>query len=405
MLKRAVSIMLLILMISACSPSPGPDVVTEAPATATITPAPTTAVPPTETTAPPTPTTAPTATVTPQAYGPDNFPENVNPLTGLAVSDPTILDRRPVAVKVQMFPRGQRPPYGVSLADIVFDFYQNLGATRLTAIFYGQDAERVSPIRSARLFDIEIVSMFDATFAFGSADHRILNRIVNQGFGDRLIIESQTECPPNPMCRVEPNGPNYLITDTALLTEWAAEHGVPKERPDLSGMSFDPEVPEGGQPADTAIVRYNFSNYNRWEYDEATGRYLRFQENADAQDVAAESFAPLMDGLTGEQVAADNVVVLFATHSYAFQTRPGPNEIVEIDLTGTGRAFAFRDGQVYELTWNRTQNDAPLYLTFEEGARYPYKPGNTWYNVIGSSSGVEPLTGEDNGYRFIFAIP
>ena len=82
---------------------------------------------PTSTTQVPTETPIPEATDPVQAYGPSNFPPDVNPLTGLVISDPSLLDRRPVAVKVQIFPRGQRPPFGISLADIVYDYYQNNG--------------------------------------------------------------------------------------------------------------------------------------------------------------------------------------------------------------------------------------------------------------------------------------
>ena len=61
----------------------------------------------------PTATETPTPTITPTPvivyYGPSNFPANVNPLTGLEVSDPGILNRRPMMLKVSNFPREGRP--------------------------------------------------------------------------------------------------------------------------------------------------------------------------------------------------------------------------------------------------------------------------------------------------------
>ena len=42
---------------------------------------------------------------------------------------------------------------GLSMADIVYDYYHNDGYSRLHAIFYGQDAELVGAIRSGRLLD------------------------------------------------------------------------------------------------------------------------------------------------------------------------------------------------------------------------------------------------------------
>ena len=57
-----------------------------------------------------TPTMEPSPTPEPilEAVGPFDFPENVNPLTGLVVSDPAILDRRPVLVKVANYPASGR---------------------------------------------------------------------------------------------------------------------------------------------------------------------------------------------------------------------------------------------------------------------------------------------------------
>ena len=99
------------------------------------------------------PEQVPTATMLPGSLGPDDFPENVNPLTGLVVDNPGVLERRPVGVKINNYPRTNRPQWGLSLADIVYEFYHNNDLPRFHAIFYGNDAEQVGPIRSARLFD------------------------------------------------------------------------------------------------------------------------------------------------------------------------------------------------------------------------------------------------------------
>ncbi|GAH34621.1 unnamed protein product, partial [marine sediment metagenome] len=142
-----------------------------------------------------TPIPSPTANQT-QKNTAETTPKNINPLTGLTVDDPNLLDRRPIAIKVQIFPRGQRPPWGISLADIVYDYYQNNGVTRLTAIFYGNDAEQVGPIRSARLFDADIIKTYKTIFVFGLADWRIYQQLNRSSFADRLVVEKYGICPP-----------------------------------------------------------------------------------------------------------------------------------------------------------------------------------------------------------------
>src|SRR5262245_11137729 len=45
--------------------------------------------------------------------GPDNFPDNVNPLTG-EVTDPALLNHRPLAIKVVNEPSCARPQFGLN---------------------------------------------------------------------------------------------------------------------------------------------------------------------------------------------------------------------------------------------------------------------------------------------------
>lgn len=404
MVKKFSLVLLLVIMAIACRTSPTAAPTPALPPTEAAVPtaaATDTEIPPTPTNPAPTETATPAATATPAVYGPTGFPANVNPLTGMAVNDPALLERRPVAVKVQMFPRGQRPPWGVSQADIVFDYYQNFGLTRFHAIFYGQNAETVGPVRSARLLDIDLVNMYGTIFAFGSAEQRTYSRLFSKNFAPRLVVEGDANCPP--MCRMDPNGYNYLVTNTAELNAYAQLRGVDNVRQNLDGLLFDPTPPAGGQPSQQIYVRFSISSYNNWSFDAATGRYLRFQDIQEAQDQASEAFEPLVDRANGQQIAADNVVILVVPHQYAFSTKPGPSEVINILLNGSGQAYGFRDGQVYPLTWNRATENAIITLTNPDGTPYALRPGNTWFQVIGRASQItQPDT---QVWRFQHLIP
>jgi hypothetical protein len=405
MFTRVISVILLGMLLAACAGVELPIDETQAPAgsdlveTVTLAPIPTQT--PTETATPttvlPTSTLHPSATPTPSVYGPTNFPSGINPLTGLPVENLSLLDRRPMAIKVQLYPRGGRPPWGVSQADIVFDYFQNDGLTRLNAIFYGNDAELVGPIRSARLFDDQILSMYKTIFAFGGGAEKVRNRLWSSEYTDYLVVEGNKNCPP--MCRIEPNGPNYLVTNTQDLSSYISQRGLENGRHDLNGMSFDPRAPEGGQPGSQISTRYSISAYNRWDYDPVTGRYLRFQDTKEDETGTGEVYAPLLDRQTNEQIAADTLVVIPLIH----QADPYTKNVYEISLSSSGPAYAFRDGKAYKVLWNRPNKDALLYLTFEDGTPFPFKPGTTWYQVIGQSSKVE--TTEDGSWRFTFMMP
>jgi hypothetical protein len=404
-MKKSLSlILLLILLATACNFTPKPASAPALPPTdVSITePAATfTEMPATPTNSVPTETTVQGASPDPVVYGPTGFPADVSPLTGMKVSDPALLERRPVAVKVQIFPRGQRPPWGVSQADIVFDYYQNFGLTRFHAIFYSKNAEIVGPIRSARLLDIDLINMHKSIFAFGSAEQRTYSRLFNKDFAPRLVVEGNANCPP--MCREDPNGYNYLVTNTAELSTYVSSQGVDNTRQNLDGMHFDPATPASGQPGQQIYARFSISAYNNWSYDAASGRYLRFQDIQEAPDQASEAFEPLLDRANGQQIAADNVVILVAPHKYAFNTKPGPNEVIEILLDESGPAYAFRDGQVYNLLWNRPTEDSVISLTYPDGTPYALKPGNIWYQIIGRSSQITQPDAQT--WRFQHMIP
>jgi hypothetical protein len=362
---------------------------------------PPTLITPSNTPIPQTPTTFNTPLPVTQTYGPTGFPQNINPLTGLEVENPNLLERRPMAVKVQIFPRGQRPPWGVSSADIIYDYYQNNGMTRFHAIFYGKDAEKVGPIRSARMLDKELVQMYKSVFAFGGADRRILNRLIKSDISNKLVLEGYGKCPP--MCRIDPNGYNYLVTNTEEMSNYATENGMENVRQNLDGMLFNSELPGGGQNGIQTLIRISISAYTRWDFDSASGSYLRFQDTDEANNAQSEVYAPLVDRANNQQITSANVVILIVPHKYFYRSKSGTSEIIDIKLTGTGKAYAFRDGQVYELTWNRPDKNSVLYLTYSDGSNYPYKPGNTWYEVVGETSKVTQL--QDGIWRFDSAIP
>jgi hypothetical protein len=368
-----------------------------------------TAIPPTPTlTNTPTQTVTPeppTATPTPVAYGPDNFPENVNPLTGLVVADPDMLNRRPVAVKINLVPRtSYRPAWGVSLADLIWEYYHNDGYTRLHAIFYSQDAKLAGAIRSGRLFDHDLVLMFKSIFTYGSADAQVNFRLLNASYSNRIVLEGQrSNCPATvqrPLCRMEPSGSDFLLVGTKELSQYVTNNGVENGRQNLNNMSFHQTPPGGGAPVEQAYIHYSIDSYARWDYDTKNGQYMLSMDNNLALTTADETYAPFLDRETNEPVGMENVVILVARHQYY---QPPPNEIVEILMTGTGKAYALRDGQVYELTWNRPTFESIPYLTHADGSNYALKPGKTWFYVIGETSEVTQL--KDGAWKFNFRFP
>ena len=297
-----------------------------------------------------------------------------------------------MGVKINNYPRNSRPQRGLSLADIVYEYYHNNDLTRFTAIFYGNDVENAGPIRSARPFDGYLVDTYQLNFVFASADSRVLAYFLEQYYADLLIYFLDGECPPFPVCRIDPEGANLLVTDTAVIDEFQETTGVPNARPTLKGMYFHGQTPNGGDPIEDLYIRYSYGAYLRWKFDPETGRFLRFQDATEAFGDQKEVYEVLDDRVNFEQVAADNVVVLVVPHIHRVYQPPtaeaAATEIVDMKFEGSGTAYAMRDGRIYEVKWRRKEGKV-VTLAFPDGTPYPFKPGNTWFQVVTPETEVD----------------
>ena len=351
------------------------------------------------------PTPTPTTTITPTAiteintlsYGPIYFPEGINPLTGMPVGDQQTLERRPIVIKVTNFPRSVRPQWGLSKADHVYEYYIGDNMSRFVGIFYGEDAERVGPIRSARLFDRHIMRLYNAIFVFGWADDPILEFLITPELKRRLIVERGDNCPP--LCRIGPAGAyNNLFIDTNQIGAYLAGRKTDNERPDLSGLRFEAGIPKGGHTASKLFIEYSAVSYHFWEYDPKTQRYLRNQESADRVG-AATHYETITDSLTGEQLAADNILVLLIPHEYYYKS--SDTEIIEQLIQGEGKGYALRDGQVYPIIWKHDSPYAMFNFTLPDNTLYPLKPGNVWFEIVSDASLIEQLEVKSWGIKFV----
>ena len=71
-----------------------------------------------------------------------------NPLTGLPVADPSLLQFPALLVSISHFPVEARPQAGLSFAPYVFEIYITEGATRFLTAFYGEVPEPEAPLSS-----------------------------------------------------------------------------------------------------------------------------------------------------------------------------------------------------------------------------------------------------------------
>jgi len=355
------------------TPTLPPSTQTEKPPTAT-------ALPPTATLTPaPTDTPSPAVTAAPllQAVGPDNFPANVNPLTGLVVPDPMQLQVAPVLVSITDSPLTARPQAGLSFSSFVYEFYIGEGATRFLSVFYANlptqvvngklesDSVKVGPIRSGRMLYESLRKLYNGFLVFAGATQFILQRLQNY----QVVYGSQT---------IDINHAFISVKEMKDLAASGARKFVPST---MTGLRFDPQPPANGLPATKLWVPYNLRCQVRWIYNPATGYYNRYQDQDDGQ-----TFVEATDRLNDKPLQFSNVVVLF-TDIHFYDLTLFSTDLMNITKR---EALLFRDGKMYPIFWKTAVDDysrstgllRPPRFIDAKGNPFPLKPGQTWVEIV-----------------------
>jgi hypothetical protein len=379
--------------------TPRPEATQPPPATAT--PVPPTPAPPTATNVPPTaaPATAeataaadsstqraPAATQSADqpisakilATLPPRQP-GVSIFTGLRPADPAVLDRRPLAIKVDNEPEVV-PQTGLSKADVVVESSKERCMTRYTAIYQSQDAPRIGSIRSARLVDKELPVIFDAILSFSGAVEPVRQELLKSDIGDHILEQARSAGAfyRDPKIAI----PFNVFANTAAQWKFATQKGWNTVPNPSAAWVFSESAPPGGISASQLAVpipTFYAQLKPHWTFDPGSGRWLRFIGKI-----------PHVDAADGKQLSAANVIVLGANHVKTLIPEQGTaltkgdcnNASVQIQLWGEGPAKIFRDGQVYEGKWVRPDRHSPFRFVDVKGQDIPLKPGNSWWQIV-----------------------
>ena len=379
-IKKIITGLLLIIFLAACKPSvvvevtPMPNLVSEAVAA----------------------TMAAKQTASPMLT-PTSQSAVINPLTGLPVADPVLLDRRPVMVKVGNFPRLGRPHAGLSFADIVFDYYIGYGTNRFLALFYGQDSPSIGPVRSGRRVDAQLVTMYSGVLAYGSADNDTDAELVTT-LGNYAISNLEAPCPA--FCGQSTHDAIGVFANSKAVSEYVTAQGLKNNKPDLPGMVFSDIPPLKAQPGQQVTVLFNYYNRAEWRYDPSSGKYLRWIEHMQNEEGEEYEMIPLTDRVTGQQLAFSNVILIFAEYT---ELAPSAHKI---NIWGNDKgqpAYLFRDGLLTQGTWKAKNDEDPMKFFDKDGKPYALKPGNTWIVITGLSSSINET--QPGNWEMFFFLP
>ena len=285
------------------------------------------------------------------------------PLRGTDAPNVDATKRRPIVVRVPNDPAA-RPQAGLASADIVFEMLVEGGITRHAVVYHSQDADKVGPIRSARLSDLHYLPMLRGILAHVGAQGTVLQRIRDAAKGGRFIDVDQFEHA-GAFDRVsERPAPQNVYTSTKRIRE-AAKDDAKVDVPPLAFGSAS-----GGTAVTSFVVPY--SGTTRVEYTPQGSGFKRTQGGQ-----------VTIDDATKQEVVPTNVVVIKTEISEV----PGLVEdeqgslSLEIRSTGTGPVVVLTDGNRFDGTWERS-GDGMYAFKDASGGAIALRPGLTWIHVV-----------------------
>ncbi|GAE36258.1 DUF3048 domain-containing protein [Halalkalibacter akibai] len=288
------------------------------------------------------------------------------PFTGLATDEEEV-NHRVIGVTINNHPAA-RPQSGLSDADVVYEILSEYEVTRLVALFHSQLPERVGPVRSARPYHIDLVNGYEGILVHHGGSPEARERVARGEINslDGMVYDgslfkrsSERKAPHNSYITTE----NIIEGITSLHYETVA---------DVQPLPFsqDGELNVEGLEAKDIEINYYNINRVRYQFDEQSGMYHRF--NGDDQTIDYE---------TNQPVELSNLFVVETAHQVLDDKGRRA-----IDLTSGGRAILFMNGIASEINWeNRDGQIVPV----KDGELVLLKPGQTWINVVPTTPGME----------------
>lgn len=298
--------------------------------------------------------------------------ETAAPLTGLPLTDDSVLERPAMMVKIDNGPRALGMQRGLADADVVYTERVEGGATRLAAIFHSAGPVEVGPVRSARTSDLDLLANLNhPIFVFSGGNGGVLRQVaeadVDDIYYDRspgLFLERGT-------------GDLRLVIETETIYDEASDEvGLP---PALFSYRSEGAAPVVGEEVERASVDYGGPVGTEVAYEPDRDGWARHQGGEPHVDAS------------GEQVTATNVVFQFVeyTDSGFVDTTGAASPVAEV--IGEGEAWVLTGGQLVRGRWSRRSESSETLFTDESGRPIDLEPGRTWIELAPVDSGtVDP---------------
>lgn len=284
-------------------------------------------------------------------------PHLPSPLNGLPVL-PRSIKHRVSAVMIDNYPYDARPQSGLRMADIVYEVEAEGGITRYLALYLENAPPKIGPVRSARLYFVDLARPYDPYFAHAGENDDVwepLKELRAGGFADMEEILIAEEAFWRDDAR---DMPHNLYTSIARIRDAGPNHGW-YDHP-FAGHAFPFEQVD--PPAAAPGITLDFWMAYSVRYIYSRGAYIRsiggvVQHDLDdatpyriADVIAVWIPATVLDSLGDLRMSVYGsypaLVVRDGKVTEAIWSAPGPTTLPRL-LDGNGVPISLTPGQIY----------------------------------------------------------
>jgi hypothetical protein len=254
------------------------------------------------------------------------------------------------------------PQIGVEDADVVYIEQVESGLTRLMAIFSSRIPQRIGPVRSARISDIDILSQYgNVAFAYSGAQSKLLP-VISQA--NLLDLGAQRQSPTIYTTDPSRNQPYAMVLRADLLMARIVEKQYEIDSARSVGFVFG-DKPKEGQLTDEAVIDWPSATYKA-TWSESEGRWFLSHN--------------------GRLNTAESGIILGPTTFVIQLVSITPSDYGDkfggvtpfSETVGQGKAYVLRNGKRFAAIWNRSDANSGTSFSLLNGEEIKFAPGQVW---------------------------
>lgn len=297
-------------------------------------------------------------------------PKNVNAISGIEGRNGPVL-----VVKIDDTTFAH-PQVGIESADLVYIEQVEGGLTRLAAVFSRTIPDRIGPVRSARITDVDLLSQYGyIAFGYSGAQRKLRPVLAAANWKDvgaeRLGRTYYANAP-------DRYAPYAMMMNAPAVMQLLQDKAEPIAQSRSMGWSFG-KAPESGTAISTADIYWPAARYSvQWSENEK--RWLLFHNGQ----------PNLSD--TGFHLGASTFVIQLVkiTPSEYRDKVGGITPLSEV--IGSGNGFILRDGQVFPAQWRRDNAESGTVWSDHTGKEIAFAPGQIWVALTDQAPRFTPVT-------------